>query len=85
MEKCLGWSFTADKANANDMHTYANAEQWEEALEKNGFTHVYICKTNEYFNEEFSSLFADPDSIADHTLFRIVTVGDGIQLEEVTR
>ena len=85
VEKCLGWSFTADKANANDMHTYANAEQWEEALEKNGFTHVYICKTNEYFNEEFSSLFADPNSIADHTLFRIVTVGDGIQLEEVTR
>ena len=64
------WSI-GEKFYDGDVWTMAtNAEQWQQTLLKD-YDYVALYKVNDYFAEHFSVLFAEPDTIANDTVYKV--------------
>lgn len=60
-----------------------SVEEWADLLQD--YTHVYIVHTDDQFQTLYGSLFEDPSTLEDHTLYRIDKQGDNIRLAFETR
>ena len=58
-------------------------DEWAELLKD--YTHVYVAHTDDQFKSLYGSLFEDPSTLADKTLYRIEKKGNNIQLIFETR
>lgn len=50
-----------------------SAEQLKSTLIKDNYGYVAVFKTNDYFNENYGSLFENPDDIVDNSVFKFDT------------
>lgn len=63
--------------------TNISVEEWADLLQD--YTHVYIVHTDDQFKNLYGSLFEDPATLEDHSLYRIEKQGDNICLVFETR
>lgn len=60
-----------------------SVEEWKEGLLSQGFTYVYLYKSDDQFYKRFGSLFKDLDDVRDNKLFRVLDSSQTYLLEAV--
>lgn len=58
-----------------------NAQQWTDVLIAEQYDYVYLRHVDEYFIENFSVLFENPEDIKDERLFQVIKEGDSVRLK----
>jgi len=71
VEKAVAWRLGGPYYEADYYSLSPSPEEWEQALLDGGFTHLYLRNTNAYFEQTYSSLFADPSGIAGDSYYEI--------------
>lgn len=71
VRQCGAWNFVPEDGQRDDIRVFIEPEAWLETLKTQGFTHVYLYRTDDYFNEAFACLFEDPTAMEHETLFEL--------------
>ena len=71
VQKAIAWRFGEPYYKKDYYSLTPTAEEWEAALLKGGFTHLYLRNVNEYFLNNYRILFGNPDDIRADAYYRI--------------
>lgn len=71
VQQCVAWNFVPEDGQRDDIRMFIEPETWLGTLNAQGFTHVYLYRTDDYFNEAFACLFEDPTAMEHETLFEL--------------
>lgn len=82
MQDADGWSLGAPYYEGDVWSKNISPEQWQQQLEEQGFTYVYLFHGDERFAQQYGAAFADPSQIADGRFYQVQRQPDGSVLLE---
>jgi hypothetical protein len=79
VQKAIAWRF-GDAYYEEDYYSLSpSAAEWEAALVDGGFTHLYLRNVNDYFLENYATLFENLNCIQANAYYEINIEGNHVQ------
>lgn len=77
LQDAEGWSL-GDAYDEGDVWSKAiSPEQWQQQLQEQQYTYVYLFRPDERFAQQYGSVFLNPEQIAGGRFYRVVPQADG--------
>lgn len=76
VQKAVAWRFGGPYYKDDFYSLSPSASEWEAALMSGGFTHLYLRQINQYFLENYATLFENPNDIRADSYY-LITLKNG--------